>query len=106
MKVMSVAGLVCIFAATVFWFGSTPVAQNKPGVSSEWPTYNHDLAATRYSPLTQINTDNVAKLTRTWSYKLPVKVGPFGGSQAVPIVVNGVMYLPAGNRVLALDPDT
>jgi quinoprotein glucose dehydrogenase len=106
MKVMSVAGLVCILAATVFWFGSTPVAQNKPGVSSEWPTYNHDLAATRYSPLTQINTDNVAKLTRTWSYKLPVKVGPFGGSQAVPLVVNGVMYLPAGNRVLALDPDS
>ena len=67
MKVMSVAGLVCILAATVFWFGSRPVAQNKPGVSSEWPTYNHDLAATRYSPLTQINTDNVAKLTRTWS---------------------------------------
>ena len=27
-------------------------------------------------------------------------------SQATPIVVNGVMYLPAANRVVALDPET
>ena len=26
-------------------------------------------------------------------------------NQVTPIVVNGVMYLPAGNRVVALDPD-
>jgi quinoprotein glucose dehydrogenase len=27
-------------------------------------------------------------------------------NQVTPIVVNGVMYLPAGNKVVALDPDT
>ena len=27
-------------------------------------------------------------------------------NEVTPIVVNGVMYLPAGNRVVALDPDT
>jgi outer membrane protein assembly factor BamB len=26
--------------------------------------------------------------------------------EATPIVVNGVMYLPAGNRILALDPES
>ena len=27
----------------------------------DWPTYNRDLAGTRYSPLTQINTTNVSR---------------------------------------------
>ena len=27
-------------------------------------------------------------------------------NEVTPIVVNGVMYLPAGNRVVALDPET
>ena len=28
------------------------------------------------------------------------------GSEATPIVVNGVMYMPAAGRVVALEPDT
>ena len=32
--------------------------------AADWPMYNRDLAGTRYSPLAQINTKNVAKLTR------------------------------------------
>ncbi len=36
----------------------------------DWPMYNRDLAGTRYSPLTQINTGNVTQLTRVWSYRL------------------------------------
>ena len=31
--------------------------------ATEWRTYNHDLAGTRFSPLSQINTTNVAHLT-------------------------------------------
>jgi quinoprotein glucose dehydrogenase len=54
----------------------------------------------------------VANLKLAWQFKLrpdtsgaPASgLGPF--SQATPIVVDGVMYLPAGNRILALDPDT
>ena len=36
--------------------------------SNEWPSYNHDLAGTRYSPLKQMDTTNVAKLAEAWSY--------------------------------------
>ncbi|HEY7449850.1 MAG TPA: PQQ-binding-like beta-propeller repeat protein, partial [Vicinamibacterales bacterium] len=114
----AVVGLVCVLGCITFWPGNSGAAQRAGpsgqegagarlnGYSPEWPTYNHDLAATRFSPLAQINPDNVGRLTPVWSYKLPVTVGPFGGSQAVPIVVDGVMYLPAGNRVLALEPET
>jgi glucose dehydrogenase len=71
-----------------------------PQAAADWPMYNRDLAGTRYSPLTQINTRNVARLKLAWSYKLTP------ASEATPIVVNGVMYVPAGNRVVALEPES
>src|SRR6202161_3507561 len=77
--------------------------------ASDWPSYNRDLAATRFSPLTQITPANVGKLTQSWSYRLrPDANSPNSGTmnEVTPIVVNGVMYLPAGNRVVALDPET
>jgi quinoprotein glucose dehydrogenase len=85
---------------------------------ADWPTYNRDLAGTRYSPLTQIKTTNVSKLTQAWSYRLrpapgvsvPAVDQPASPSEVfqeiTPIVVNGVMYMPSGNRVVALEPET
>src|SRR5690606_15998957 len=66
----------------------------------DWMTINGDPAATRYSPLDQINRDNVGRLEEAWTYRLN------GASTAVPLVVDGVMYLPSGDRVVALDGDT
>ena len=34
----------------------------------DWPTYGHDAGGMRYSPLKQINTTNVQKLRRAWTY--------------------------------------
>ena len=85
---------------------------------ADWPMYNRDLAGTRYSPLTQINAGNVSTLTQAWSYRLRPAVGvavpaidkPASASEifqeVTPIVVNDVMYLPSGNRVVALEPET
>lgn len=80
--------------------------------AADWPTYNRDLAGSRFSPLTQINTGNVHNLVEAWSYKLmppggiPNAASPSEIFQEVtPIVVDGVMYLPAGNRIVALDPE-
>src|SRR5438270_8788453 len=77
--------------------------------AADWPMFSHDLGATRYSPLKQINTGNVGRLKLAWS--MPYRAdrngaaaGVLGGlSEATPVVVNGIMYLPAENRVLALD---
>ena len=100
-------------------FAFTLSAQQKKAATpaQEWQTYNHDLAGTRFSPLTEIKPDNVANLTQAWVYNFPAPPAPPGGgrgrgggggvqSEAVPIVVGGVMYLPAGNSVVALEADT
>ena len=66
----------------------------------DWRTINRDVAATRFSPLAEINRSNVAQLTEAWNY-------PFRSfNTAVPIVVDGTMYFPAGSRIVALDADT
>ena len=37
---------------------------------TDWPTYGHDAASTHYSPLKQIDTKNVTKLTRSWTFHM------------------------------------
>ncbi|HSG35725.1 MAG TPA: PQQ-binding-like beta-propeller repeat protein, partial [Sphingomonadaceae bacterium] len=61
---------------------------------------HRDLAATRYSPLDDINKSNVATLVEAWSYPLRAF------NNAVPLVIDGVMYVTAGTRVVALDADS
>jgi quinoprotein glucose dehydrogenase len=75
-------------------------AQEKAVPDADWRTINRDLTATRFSPLDQIDTRNVADLELVWSYQLA------GNSTAVPIVIDGIMYVPSGGEVVALDADT
>ncbi len=72
----------------------------------DWPRYTRDLAGTHFSPLAQINTANVAKLVPAWSFKVRPEGGGVVVSSATPIVVDGVLYLPIGNAVVALQGDT
>ena len=94
---------------------SAPRLAQEPvrSAAADWPTYNRDLAGTRYSPLDQINTRNVTELQEVWSYRFHPEDGFIEGpsptelfQQVTPIVVDGVMYLAAGNRVVALRPET
>ncbi len=81
-----------------------------PSAGMDWPMYRGDFAGTGYSALDQINVGNVDGLTPAWEYSLGVEGGGpdarSPNSQATPIVVGGVMYLPAADRVVALDPST
>src|SRR5579863_2700611 len=101
----------------LLWAAVLPMAAQVP--PADWPTFSRDLAGTKYSPLDQITPDNVTKLAPAWNFALksaPLRADttadPFATpgsavgatSAATPIVVNGVMYLPAGRRVVALDP--
>ncbi len=46
--------------------------QLRPGTSQgEWPSYGGDLASSRYSPLSQVNADNISRLRLAWSTPSP-----------------------------------
>src|SRR5215469_5221314 len=80
----------------------------------DWPVYSRDASGQRYSPLTQINTKNVAKLKLAWQYGVDpagVDLSPanrvLSGTEAVPIMVNGILYAPTVHRtIVALEPET
>jgi quinoprotein glucose dehydrogenase len=77
--------------------------------NSDWPMYNYDLHGTRHSPLSEINTENVGDLEEAWSFnigRLSNSGSLTGGSEATPIVVDGVMFLPLAEAVIALDAET
>src|SRR5690606_29856063 len=73
-----------------------------------WPTNGGDLYNRRYSPLTEINRDNVAQLKGVWRTRLGGSgVGPQYSGEAQPIVHDGVIYIVTGaNDVFAIDVDT
>ena len=112
---MLVGALLTVFLALSGDAQQPPTARS----GADWPMYRHDLAGTGYSPLRQITLQNVANLTQSWTYRLqsdaPAPAAPTGrggagaggvNSQATPIVIGGVMYLPAANRVVALEAET
>ena len=69
--------------------------------SGEWATYSGSLNGNRFSPLTEINTQNVAALRPVWVHPLL-----HDGLETTPLVVDGVMYVTGPNQVFALDPRT
>jgi len=71
---------------------------------NDWPVFGHDSGATRFSPLAQINTRNVATLRPVWTYEAGEVAGSF---EVTPLVIGNVMYISTPReRVLALDADT
>jgi quinohemoprotein ethanol dehydrogenase len=68
-----------------------------------WMTYGRTYGEQHFSPLHQINDQNVSPLGLAWFYDLDTK----RGQEATPIVVDGVMYFTsAWSRVFALDAAT
>ena len=98
MNFRSAIGLAGLLALVI----AAAIAQQKP--VSEWSSYGGDKGFTRYSPLDQIDRDNVKELRVVWrrpaldpqiSEKFPdlVSSNYFRGT---PIMVNGVLYAPDG----------
>lgn len=83
--------------------GSQGQSQPAPG---DWPRYARDLGGTRYSPLDEINASNVENLDTAWSFRLRPEGGASLLGGTVPIVIDGTMYLPVGNAVVALEAHT
>ena len=99
MRRLSILGL--LLCATL------PITAQTGAKNGEWRSYAAEPGSTKYSPLDQINKENVKNLRIAWRFST-ANLGPRPdyNMQSVPIMVNGVMYVQAGTRrtVVALDP--
>ena len=82
----------------------------QPGTANgEWRYYGGDAESTKYSPLDQINRDNVGKLQVAWTWKAQ-NFGPRADPnyEVTPLMVHGVIYCTGGTRraAFALDAAT
>lgn len=72
-------------------------AQSEP---ASWLMYGRNYSGWRYSPLTEINTANVAGLEPQWAFQ----TGVSGLMETIPLVSRGVMYLTGySNHAWAID---
>ena len=94
---VSLAGFFC--AAT-----AAPAADPGSEDPNNWPQYHRTANAWRYSPLDQINKDNVSRLSVAWiAHGGDITMG----IQETPLAIDGVIYsITSGNRVAALDGKT
>lgn len=75
-------------------------ADLQPG---NWMTYGRTYSEQRFSPLNQINDQNVGQLALAWYVDLDTR----RGQEATPIVVDGVMYFTtAWSKVFAVKAAT
>jgi alcohol dehydrogenase (cytochrome c) len=99
-----VARLACsAFAAGVMMVSGEPAWTAAPGTENpnDWPQYHRTYNAWRYSPLDQINRDNVKRLKVAWIHQ-PGDITH--GIQATPIALDGIVYyVSAFNTVHAID---
>ncbi len=94
----------------------TEIVNNSPSYGNpvpdnEWHQYGRTSYGQRYSPLTQINTENVGELKEAWRYqtgdvKLPQDVGETT-YQVTPLKVGNTLYLcTPHNWAIAVDAAT
>ena len=82
------------------------------GTGADWPAWGGTNAAWRYSPLTQINPDNVRDLRKVWEVHtggLPTNpdYGKLYGTENTPLKVGNLLYTcTAKNVIIALDAAT
>jgi glucose dehydrogenase len=83
----------------------TPELLRNAQQSGDWLMYGGNYWNNRYSPLTQINAQNVRTLVPRMVFQSGVE--RLGSFETTPIVVNGIMYIttPAtpNNIVIAID---
>ena len=98
--------LLMIRVVLILMFGGQAVAALPRNV--DWPRVGNDPGCMRYSPLDQINRQNVTRLKPCWTYHTRELEGRPGKTiECTPIVIDGVMFITTAYlRVAALDAVT
>jgi quinoprotein glucose dehydrogenase len=93
-------------------FALVSLSWPQANIKADWPAYGHDPGGSRYSPLTQINRENVSRLKIAWTYRtgdinIEARASGKAAFEATPILVDGTLYLSTPfSRIIALDPET
>jgi quinoprotein glucose dehydrogenase len=106
----SIRAAAILVPVTGFVLAASMLVLGQNGVrNGEWPHWGGDLGNSKYSPLDQINRENVKTLRIAWRWKTD-NFGPrFDANyEATPLAVNGVLYTIAGARrdAVAIDGAT
>ncbi|MDD5361412.1 MAG: PQQ-binding-like beta-propeller repeat protein [Ignavibacteria bacterium] len=83
-------------------FSVVSCSQKTSELNSEWPTFNGDFNAIRYSPLTQITPQNVESIVKAGEYIITDTV-PF---QSGPVMIGKTLYFTTGFNTYAADAIT
>jgi quinoprotein glucose dehydrogenase len=108
-KLFYATAAIVATGAVLAWSASPTPSDN---AGDSWPYYGRDAGGMRYSPLTQINRDNVSTLKVAWTFHTGDISEASGrrkrsGFETTPLLVDGTLYLTtAFNRIVALDPET
>ena len=102
-NLLSLVGVIATtpFLSVCLW------AQSGTSVNEgDWPEYHGGQMAQRYSPLDQINAENVSDLELAWSFST-ANFGPTTdfNNPSTPLEVDGVLYANIGStrNVVAID---
>jgi quinoprotein glucose dehydrogenase len=103
-----------MIVALAFAVASAPGSANDGAKKGEWRFYGGDNGSTKYSPLNQINKDNVKNLKLAWTWDSPDlplqkqnRMLASLGYSATPIMVGGVLYISTSlSQVAAIDART
>ena len=104
MTMRHTASLLSVLALTAVMTGHA-VAQSADDLKNDEKTpgdvlvYGMGYSGNRYSPLTQINKENVAKLVPVWGHALTDN----RGAEGFPLVKDGVIYATIHNATVAID---
>ena len=74
--------------------------------AGDWPDYHGNKESQRYSPLDQINADNVNSLEIAWRFSTAnYGPSPESNSTSTPLEIDGILYVTVGatRNVVALD---
>ena len=104
--------VVSRFVVTASAIACVPLALSQTGTSvnqGDWPAYHGNEFSQRYSPLDQINAENVGSLELAWSFSTK-NFGPPTDftNPSTPLEVDGVLYatIATTRNIVALDATT
>lgn len=107
---MKIRTQVSVLTASAALCASLAMAQTGTSVEQgDWPIYHGSFFSQRYSPLDQINAENVNSLRMAWNFSTE-KFGPSADftNPSTPLEVDGVLYanIASTRNVIALDATT